>query len=469
MWSMNTMALQVSDFWSWRGTVGRANYFAIGALLFAFKHFIDRVIASAVFNLPWSLFNYWNVGESNDINNVPIDHLRFYATMVAIALPFIWTGLVLTIRRLRDIGWPLWLVFIFFVPFLNILLFLLLSTVPSRESALVIPENPGPRGFFDRVIPRSGFGSAVLGVAVTVLFTIGITSLGVYGLGQYGWGLFVGLPFFLGLSSVLIYGYHEPRSLGRCLLISLLSVGLASAALIALAIEGIICVFMAAPLGAAVALFGGAIGYVIQRAPRAAAARQPTFNAIGVVLFALPLLMFAERFDHPKPPLRAVRTSVEINAPPEKVWKNVVAFTELSPPDEPIFQTGIAYPIRAEISGNGVGAVRRCVFSTGAFVEPIEVWDEPNLLQFGVAAQPAVMNELSPYANIKPSHLESYLQSRKGQFLLTRLPNGNTLLEGTTWYQNDFSPDIYWGLWSDYIIHRIHQRVLGHVKLVSES
>jgi hypothetical protein len=113
--------------------------------------------------------------------------------------------------------------------------------------------------------------------------------------------------------------------------------------------------------------------------------------------------------------------------------------------------------------------VRHCIFSTGAFVEPIEVWDEPRLLKFGVTSQPPVMDEMSPYAHLKPPHLNSYLHSRKGQFLLTRLPDGRTLLEGTTWYENSFWPGIYWDRWSDYIIHRIHQRVLEHIKHLSEQ
>jgi hypothetical protein len=79
------------------------------------------------------------------------------------------------------------------------------------------------------------------------------------------------------------------------------------------------------------------------------------------------------------------------------------------------------------------------------------------------------MNELSPYRDLRPPHLNDYLQSRKGQFHLTRLADNQTLLEGTTWYQNSFWPEAYWGLWSDYIIHRIHLRVLNHIKRLAES
>jgi len=63
--------------------------------------------------------------------------------------------------------------------------------------------------------------------------------------------------------------------------------------------------------------------------------------------------------------------------------------------------------------------VRQCIFSTGPFAEPIEVWDEPRLLKFGVTANPAPLNELSPYGNIQPAHLHGYFVSKQGQFLLT--------------------------------------------------
>jgi hypothetical protein len=109
------------------------------------------------------------------------------------------------------------------------------------------------------------------------------------------------------------------------------------------------------------------------------------------------------------------------------------------------------------------------VFSTGAFVEPIEVWDEPRLLKFGVTAQPPIMDEMSPYPHLTPPHLNNYLHSRQGQFLLTPLPGGRqTMLEGTTWYQNSFWPGAYWNRWSDYIIGRIHMRVLNHIKNLAE-
>jgi hypothetical protein len=59
--------------------------------------------------------------------------------------------------------------------------------------------------------------------------------------------------------------------------------------------------------------------------------------------------------------------------------------------------------------------------------------------------------------------------SEKGQFSLTGLPGGRTRLEGTTWYQHTMWPATYWHLWSDYIIHRIHLRVLEHIRAEAEA
>jgi hypothetical protein len=316
------------------------------------------------------------------------------------------------------------------------------------------------------LIPQGEFGSAVFGVVATVFLTALEIVFTTNGLGNYGWGLFVGIPFFLGLSSTMIYSFHRPRSLGMCLVVATIATGLLGATLFALAVEGVICLTMALPLALVLAVFGAFIGWVLQKRPSFAPS---TLNVVSVGFLLIPGLILLEHSFGGPAPLYAVKTSVVIKSNPETVWTHVVTFSELAPPKEMLFSTGIAYPMRAEIRGQGVGAVRHCVFSTGPFVEPITVWDEPRLLAFDVTEQPRAMEELSLYNDLRPPHLDNYFLSRKGQFELKALPDGTTLLEGTTWYENRFWPAPYWHLWSDYIIHRIHQRVLLHIKSLSES
>jgi len=109
------------------------------------------------------------------------------------------------------------------------------------------------------------------------------------------------------------------------------------------------------------------------------------------------------------------------------------------------------------------------VFSTGAFVQPITVWDEPRLLAFDVKSQPPAMKELSIYSDVHPPHLDDYFIAKRGQFELKPLPDGTTLLEGTTWYQNRYWPAPYWRLWSDYVMDGLHNRVLLHIKSLAEQ
>jgi hypothetical protein len=78
------------------------------------------------------------------------------------------------------------------------------------------------------------------------------------------------------------------------------------------------------------------------------------------------------------------------------------------------------------------------------------------------------MKELS-FWDIDAPHLHDYFVSKKGQFRLVKLSESETLLEGTTWYYNRIKPGFYWDLWSNYIVHQIHIRVLTHIKQVSEK
>jgi hypothetical protein len=46
---------------------------------------------------------------------------------------------------------------------------------------------------------------------------------------------------------------------------------------------------------------------------------------------------------------------------------------------------------------------------------------------------------------------------------------GLTRLEGSTWYEQRLRPEGYWVLFSDYVIGRIHDRVLAHIKAEVEA
>lgn len=441
------------------GTVDRKTYLLVGVIGFAIKHNLDRLVATYAFHRRWGLFNYWvPIGDVGRITDLHSDQARFLGTLLALAVPFVWIGVMLTLKRLRSAGLPSSLVALFFVPFVNLLFFLVLALVPERTAT----GRAHPRDtWLNRVVPESAVGSAAFSLLFTVPIGLGLVFVGVQLLVNYGWGLFVALPFTMGFSAAVVYGFRHPRSLPGCICVAALAVAFLGLGLFAFAIEGLVCLVMAIPIALPLAVLGGICGYLVQRW-RWIEEGAPAF--LCVLLVFTPGIQWMEHVLAPRPQTFVVRSAIEIQAPPEKVWKQVVAFSQMPPPTELIFRAGVAYPIRAEIQGTGPGAERHCVFSTGAFVEPIQVWDEPRLLKFSVAANPAPMQEWTPYSHVEPRHLHGFLVSNGGQFLLTPLPNGGTRLEGTTWYQHGLWPATYWRLWSDEIIHQIHMRVLRHIR-----
>jgi len=451
------------EMWRWQGTIDRKSFAIAGCSAFLLKFLLDKFVAFAVFGRSWFLWSYWQpLGPAARVNAIHPDTEMFVGALLVLALPFIWLGVTLTVQRLRDAGKPLWLVGFFFVPVINLLFFLLLCTMGSQSAPAQREAAPWPETrMLDRWIPRSAIGAATVSFVLTIAIGFLFTVFGTEVLRSYGWGLYVALPFCLGLFSVLVYSYHEPRSFSSCMTVAVGPIALLGGVLILVLIEGATCILMAAPFALALSALGGMLGYAIQAGYWL---NKGTPAMLSIVFLFTPAFQSAEYWAKLQPETFEVRTAIEVNAPPQRVWSQVVAFAEIPPPTELLFRAGIAYPIRAEISGHGVGAVRHCVFSTGPFAEPIEVWDEPRLLKFGVTANPAPLNELSPYGNIQPPHLHGYFVSKQGQFLLTALPGDRTRLEGTTWYQHTMWPATYWHLWSDYIIHKIHLRVLEHIR-----
>jgi len=299
-----------------------------------------------------------------------------------------------------------------------------------------------------------------LAIALTTAISVLQILFGIYVMEEYGMAMFVITPLFIGTSAVVVYGYgrqitkRESQRIAFATLIFLIAITMI------FAIEGLICIVMALPILLFFTWIGSYLGLVLlNQLP------DKSITILLVLIGLIPMMSFIEHGNSSE--MTSVVTQIEIAASKESVWKNVVEFPELNKPSEFIFKTGIAYPINARTEGSDVGAVRHCNFTTGSFVEPITVWDEPNLLRFDVVEQPEPMKELSFY-DIDAPHLHDYFVSKQGQFKLTTLPNGNTILEGTTWYYHNIKPSMYWQWWSDYIIHKIHVRVLEHIKANSE-
>jgi uncharacterized membrane protein YhaH (DUF805 family) len=423
--------------------VDRKLYALSGFGLMAAKYAIDCAIVFAATGAAWTPLGYLNplLGSRESV----IGGSSWLLFVLAVwTLPFYWIGASMTMRRADDAGLGAGWGLLFFLPIVNYLFMLLLCCLPSRAEAA------------PQVMRHAGLGGVSFAVAAGALVGIAMMVFSVVLLRGYGASLFLGTPFAMGFVAGLVANRAHPRTVVATLGVAFLTILVVAGAITLFALEGLVCLLMAMPLG----LFTASIGSLIGRQVAIGGGHAP---AVAAILVALPLLTGFESLDL-RGPLREVATSVEIAAPPEAVWPRVVAFSELEPPNELVFALGIAYPMRARIAGRGVGAVRTCEFSTGAFVEPITVWDEPRRLAFDVAAQPPPMHEWSPYQYVNAPHLVNGLVSERGEFRLVPIANGRTRLEGSTWYRQNLFPQLYWTRWSDALIHAIHRRVLEHIR-----
>src|SRR5580765_1167588 len=253
------MKLKLSHLWRWDGELSRQPFVIWAALLFAVKYNLDRLLLGAVFGRNWSVFSYfgqpfpWIDGVS------PAKSPVEFAALLAAGLPFLWMGIVLCLKRLRAARIPLWSVVLFVIPILKWFLFVALAIVPSRD-----PANESTSPHPPKWMPKSKLGSGLLAVGISTLLAILATALSTTVLREYSWGLFAGVPFCMGFLAAVIHGAAEPRRLSQSLSMALITVAMTGAALLAVALEGFICILMAAPLALILAVAGALIGHVVQ-------------------------------------------------------------------------------------------------------------------------------------------------------------------------------------------------------------
>ena len=436
--------------------VGRKAYVLSGFGLMALKFGVDFIMVFAATERAINPLLYLSPVFAHRQEFVDSSAEWLMIWMAIWALPFAWIGLSMSIRRAVDAGFAGFLGLLFFMPGLNFLLMAGLSLAPTKDVAAWEQEVHSPP------VELARLKTAMIGTGVGFAIGMLMTLISTLVLGEYGSVLFVLTPVMMGAAGAFVHNRPNPRTLSSSVLVAMMSITIVGGVLLLTAVEGVICLAMAFPLAAVMAFFGAVVG----RALALQTATNTTQALIAVL--CLPMLGFVEPGTHSEH-LFESRSAIEIDAPASAVWPNVIGFTELPEPSEWFFNLGIAYPQRARIEGEGVGAVRYCEFSTGPFVEPITAWDPPNRLSFDVESQPPPMTELSPYRNLHPPHLDGYMRSRRGEFRLIPLPNGRTRLEGSTWYELDVFPSSYWSLFSQALIGSIHDRVLLHIKNLTEA
>ena len=96
---------------------------------------------------------------------------------------------------------------------------------------------------------------ALIGIAIIVLAVL----VSAVTFGAYGWGLFVGTPFFVGVTTAYLANRETLLDLDDTTKLVVWAAALGCAALIMFALEGLVCIVLVAPLGGAMAAIGGVV------------------------------------------------------------------------------------------------------------------------------------------------------------------------------------------------------------------
>jgi hypothetical protein len=214
--------------------------------------------------------------------------------------------------------------------------------------------------------------------------------------------------------------------------------------------EGIICLIIVSPLIFGFMCLGTFIGRKMFEVNN---------NELNVSIVAVLLLVFITDSITEHHYQNEVSDQIVINAPINKVWKNVVAFKRIKAQNTFwLFRIGMPSPIESTVEGRYVGAGRKCIFSNGyVFGEKIAVYDSLQNLTFDVINQP------------RDPEIMNHIDILRGQFLLKDNGNGTTTLTGNSWYKLYVFPVWYYDIWAQSITRNVHLRVMKHIKELSEN
>lgn len=274
-----------------------------------------------------------------------------------------------------------------------------------------------------KVSLKAALLGAISGTAIGLLAFFFLTS------GHHpnmGVALFFAAPVAAGFSIVMVA--PNPNSASAA---AMLSVVCSLVLLIAFGKEGVLCAVLAFPIIIVGAAIGIGIGMLAHKLLLNRAKNQTTTT--GILLLAAPVLIFAgERLERPlllRPRIEVIRTAIEINDSPERVWPQILSIDSVEASKPMLMYIGLPIPQRCEMQGRGIGAKRTCYFDVGYIEETVTAWNPPYSLGL----------------SIDRTHMPGrhWLGFESAAYRLE--PNGGmTLLTRTTTVTSHLHPSWYW-------------------------
>lgn len=272
------------------------------------------------------------------------------------------------------------------------------------------------------------------------------------------------VPLAVGYASVA----GSPREQRRAFTALLLSLGATFMLLVtvlAVGVEGLICVVMMTPVFFVMALAGGALAIIV-RSIRNRRLRSTAF----VLVLALPYA--AGPLEQRIPQLqsrRVVENRIRIHADAETVWRQIIRVPAIRPEEYRttfIHRIGFPRPIEATLSHEGVGGVREASFERGVlFRETVIDWVPQRRLSFTIAVDSIPTRTLDQHVTVGGE----YFDVLDGTYEI--VPISADEVELRLWSTHRLSTHFngYASLWTDFVMRQIQGNILEVVRDRAEA
>jgi hypothetical protein len=232
-------------------------------------------------------------------------------------------------------------------------------------------------------------------------------------------------------------------------------------------IEGLICLVMAIPVFVVLSVLGAiAFRFISKRM------RPRTERRAMAVFLLLPVIggPIEGRFQSGAR-YTTTLSQIEIAAPRETVWKNIIRVPRIAKSEIPLSLSvlmGFPDPVEATLSREGVGGVRRASFQGNVlFTETIDAWEEGKRISFSIVPNtaeipPATMDEHMIVGG-------DYFNVLRGTYELEDLGGGRCLLKLSSRHVATTDINLYADLWGRLLMWDIQNRILKVVRARCEK
>jgi hypothetical protein len=273
--------------------------------------------------------------------------------------------------------------------------------------------------------------------------------------------LFFG-PFMAGCVTIVQGSDKEPWSIKASIIAPWIPILVNLIIAIGVKWEGIICAVFILPPALISASLGGLIIGLFQRYLHNKHIRTTVY-----CLAALPLLLAMVEAKLTQPlQTRTVDTSIVIQAPLPIVWRNIERVPAIAPQELGFSWAnaiGFPRPVEATLSHEGIGGVRNASFEHGLnFTETVTEWVPDRRIAFTIKADTADIPSTTLDEHVTVGG--RFFDVLTGEYDLTPLPNGDTLLHLSSRERLSTDFNAYAAMWSDAVMRDMQSNILHVIR-----